>query len=105
MIKVLFGRKVKDLQELKEFTETAIRQGQEGQPYTVTRTVILRDDDFKSFAEDFLKDQPWIRPEDGGISEDREIRCIKVVNKDTGEKVLINPEGYNYPRYTGLELD
>ncbi|MFK4998696.1 DUF6329 domain-containing protein [Bacillus sp. N9] len=29
--------------------------------------------------------------------------CIRVVNKDTDDKVLVNSEGYDYPRYTAIE--
>ena len=104
-MRALFGRKVSDLEELKALTETARRKGQKGQPYTVTREVNLTDNDFSAFTEDFLEDQPWIMKEDGGMNETGEIRCIRVVNKDTGEKVLVNTEGYDYPRYTGLESD
>lgn len=66
--------------------------------------MILKDEEFRDFAQDFLKDQPWITAEDGGMDQEGKIRCIRVVNIDTGEKVLINTEGYDYPRYTGLEL-
>jgi hypothetical protein len=66
--------------------------------------VILKDKDFKEFANDFLKDQPWISKGDGGINDNGQVRCIRVTNIETDEKVLVNSEGYNYPRYTGLEV-
>ncbi len=103
-MKALFGRKICDLEELKELTHRAIKEGQKGYAYTITREVILRDEDFRDFANDFLKDQPWISPEDGGTNRDGEIRCIRVVNSDTGEKILLNNEGYSYGRYVGLEI-
>lgn len=103
-MKALFGRKVTDLEKLKALTEAARRKGQQGQAYSVTREVMLADSDFSAFSGDFLEDQPWITREDGGMNEAGEIRCIRVVNKDTGEKVLVNTEGYDYPRYTGLEV-
>ena len=103
-MKALFGRKVCDLVELKEITHQAIKEGKKGQPYIITREVILKDADFRDFAQDFFKDQPWITIEDGGVSSEGEIRCIRVMNIDTGERVLVNTEGYGYPRYTGLEL-
>jgi hypothetical protein len=103
-MKALFGRKICDLEELRGLTHQSIKDGKKGQPYTITREVILKDKDFRDFANDFLKDQSWISPEDGGMNEEGEIRCIRVVNIDTGEKVLVNTEGYDYPRYTGLEL-
>lgn len=103
-MKALFGRKICDLKELKELTHRAMKEGQKGQAYTITREVILRDEDFRDFAKDFLKDRPWISPEDGGTTRDGEIRCIRVENSDTGEKILLNNEGYSYGRYVGLEI-
>ncbi len=102
-MRALFGRKVTGLEELREITEAATEQGQQGQLYTITREVILEDKDFKVFSKDFFEDQLWITREDGGVNEAGEIRCIRVVNKDTKETVLVNSEGYGYPRYTGLE--
>lgn len=103
-MKALFGRKVCCLKELEELTERALNEGRQGQPYTITREVFLKDAEFKDFAQDFLKDQPWITAEDGGINQNEEVRCIRVVNIETGEKILQNGEGYSYGRYVGLEL-
>ena len=103
-MKALFGRKICDLEELKQLTHQSIKDGQKGQLYIITREVILKDADFREFAQDFFKDQHWISHEDGGVSHEGEIRCLRVVNIDTGERVLVNTEGYDYPRYTGLEL-
>lgn len=102
-MKALFGRKVSNLAELKEITEEATKQGQRGQSYIVTKEVELDDTDFHNFANDFFNDQPWITDEDGGVNENREVRCIRVINKVTDEKVLVNTEGYSYPRYTAIE--
>lgn len=96
-MRALFGRKVVDLQELRELTEEALKEGGlKGEEYTVEQEVELIDEAFREFTGDFLKDQPWINPK---------ASCIRVINKDTGKKVLILPEGYQYPRYTGLELE
>ena len=104
-MKALFGRKVSNLAGLKEITEEAMKQGQRGQSYIVTKEVELEDKDFYNFANDFFNDQPWITVEDGGVTTNREIRCIRVINKETGETLLVNSEGYSYPRYTAIEND
>lgn len=104
-MKALFGRKISNLVELKEITEEALKQGQRGQTYIVTKEVELEDNDFHNFAKNFFNDQPWITEEDGGVNSNREARCIRVINKDTGEKILVNSEGYSYPRYTAIEND
>jgi hypothetical protein len=84
-------------------TERAIAAGEIGETYTVTREVKLSGEEYGKFARDFFEDQPWIGLEDGGVNKKREIRCIRVINQETGEKVLVNSEGYTYPRYTALE--
>ena len=81
----------------------AIAAGKTGEAYTVTREIKLSGEEFLKLASDFFEDQPWISPEDGGVNKNREICCIRVINQETGERVLINSEGYTYPRYTALE--
>lgn len=104
-MKALFARKVSNIEELKEITKEALRRGQQGQGYSVTNEILLDDKDFRTFADDFFEDQSWITKEDGGVNEKHEVRCIRVTNKDTGERVLVNSEGYDYPRYTAIEID
>ena len=70
----LFGRKVRNLVELKEITEKAMNQGQCGQRYIIVKEVELDYNAFHSFANDFFKDQPWITELDGGVNENGEIR-------------------------------
>jgi len=103
-MRALFGRKICNLKELKQLTDQAIKEGRKGQPCTIIREVKLKDDDFRDFANDFLKDQTWINKDDGGINDKGEVRCIRVTNIETDEKVLVNTEGYDYPCYTALEL-
>jgi hypothetical protein len=93
--RALFGRKISDLKELKSLTEQALREGKKGKAYTVNKEVELEGKDFQKFAANFLRDQPWIEKED---------TCIRVKNKETGETVLVDPQGYEYPRYVSLEI-
>jgi len=95
-VKALFGRKISDIDELIELTDLAIKDGFSPEDYVVTKEVILSDLDFKELSSDLLKDQPWITKDDGGPNEDGELRCIRVINQSTGEKLLINSEGYEF---------
>lgn len=94
-MRALFGRKIPTLDELKELTDQALKEGKVGRNVTVDEEVLLSDKDFKSFAADLLADQQWIN---------KEATCIRVINEDTKETVLIDPQGYQYPRYTSLEI-
>jgi len=104
-MRALFGRKVSNLAELHDLTAQAMKRGQKGQPYTIIREVVLDDEVFRAFVADFLEDQPWIEKTDGGSNEAGELRCIRVINKETGEKVLTDTQGYDYCRYVALEVD
>lgn len=102
-MRVLFGRKVLNLKELKELTKEAKEDGLKGTDYEVTREIELSDEEFKEFAKDFCRDQLWITKEDGGCNEKGELRCIRVKNSKTNESILVDSEGYTYPRYTAIE--
>lgn len=102
-MKALFGRKFYDVEELREATEEAKRKGVVGSDYTVILEVELTEVEFKKLTSDFLADQPWIEKDDGGHNEKGKIRCIRVINLETGEKILTNPEGYEFPPYTAIE--
>ena len=104
-MRALFGRKIENIVELREATECSRKSGMKGTVYTVDREVEMTDDAFREFGNDFLKDQPWILKTDGGYNEKGEYRCIRVRNVDTGERLLISSEGFEYPRYIGIELD
>ena len=95
-VKVLFARKIPTLEELRDLTEQAIREGKNGRTVTVDEEVTLTDKEFQSFASDMLADQSWINPR---------ANCIRVINESTGEKVLIDSQGYQYGRYSSLEIE
>ena len=102
-MKAHFGRKIPNLEALKAATWRAKQEKHSGSAYTVTKEVELSDAEFKRFAEDILEDQPWIGKTDGGMNQAGEFRCIRVRNVQTGERILVNSEGYDYPRYTAIE--
>ena len=102
-MRALFGRKITNLKELRELTELAKAEGAKGRKYTVTKEKHLNDAEFTAFAKNLLQDQDWIGSEDGGPDENGGNRCIRVINTETGEKVLVNNEGFSYARYTAIE--
>lgn len=92
----LFGRKVSDLSKLKILTELALSDGQSAKPVLVNKEVDLENEAFQLFSSNFLQNQPWIEQVD---------TCIRVKNIETGETVLVDPQGYEYPRYVSLEIE
>jgi hypothetical protein len=101
-MKALFGRKVLNLKELKELTKEAKEDGVKGSDYIVDRDINMNNDQFKDFTNSFCKDQPWITKEDGGCNE-KGLLCIRVINIETNERILVNSEGYTYSRYVAIE--
>ena len=99
----LFGRKVLNLKELEEFTKEAKKDGMRGTAYEVIKEIELSDAEFEQFAKELWKDQTWISEEDGGFNEKDELKCIRVKNTKTNKSILVDSEGYTYPRYTAIE--
>lgn len=102
-MRALFGRKVLDIRELKELTSEAKRKNTLGTEYYIDKEVRLTDEEFNKFANNFLADQEWISKEDGGSNNQGYLKCIRVINIHTGEKILVDSEGYTYARYVAIE--
>ncbi len=102
-MKAIFVRKASDLEVVKEVTKDLKQKGYEGAKYQVTREIKLSDKEFRTLTADLLEDQSFIQKDEGGINDEGEVLCIRVINKDNGERILIDPQGYEYPRYTALE--
>ena len=102
-MKAVFGKKVTNIRELKEMTKDGIEKGIIGTEYKVDREISLSNEVFQVVIDDFLKEQAWISQEDGGTDNDGIIKCIRIINNETDEKVLINSEGYLYSRYIAIE--
>lgn len=102
-MRALFGRKVLNIKELKGLKKKANEDEIKSEAYEITKEVLLNDKEYKEFIENFTKDQPWITEEDGGINEKGEFICIRVKNKANKKGILVNSEGYTYPRYIAIE--
>ena len=102
-MKAIFVRKATSLEVVKEVTEELKEKGYLGVEYQVTREVKLSDEDFRKLNIELLDDQDFIQKDEGGMNEVGEVLCIRVINKENGERILIDPQGYEYPRYTAIE--
>ena len=102
-MKGIFVRKASDIDVVRDVTEELKSKGHDGTTYRVTREVELSDKEYKKLTNDLLQDQDFINEDEGGINDEGEVLCIRVINKESGERILIDPQGYEYPRYTALE--
>jgi hypothetical protein len=71
--RAFFGRKLANLDELREYTKASIYSASAGQPYTVVKEIYLDSQDFEALSRDFFDDQPWLSKEDGGVTRDGKI--------------------------------
>lgn len=103
-MKALFGRKILNLKELKEINKKANNEEFEAAIYQVTKEIVLNDKEYEEFTENFSIEQPWIKEEDGGINEKGEFLCIRVKKARNKKGILVNSEGYTYPKYIAIEI-
>ncbi|SHH59079.1 hypothetical protein [Clostridium grantii] len=102
-MKALFVRKAIDLVEMKVLIKEARDDGEKETGYEVTREIEMSPATFREFKDDLLKDQTWIKSTDGGLNKYGKVRCIRVKSRTSKESILVNPEGYTYPRYIAIE--
>ena len=101
-MRAIFSSKIQNLKELIEKTKDARMGGWIGQAYQIEKEVILSETEYKVFTENFILDQPWITSENGG-GDTQGIKCIRISTSRAEKGVLVNSEGYTYPRYIALE--
>lgn len=105
MTKAYFLRKEANMRDLYEDTQHLKMMQEKPEAYTITKEIQLTDAEFQNFKNDLLEDQTWISEGDGGMNKAGEFRCIRVTNKDNKNDwaIIVNSEGYNYPRYTAID--
>ena len=100
-----FVRKILNKQELLELTNEASRVNHPKQSVVIEREVVLDDEAFAAFEQDFLDEQSWLSPYDGGEDQYGRNRCVRVSCESQPERYLVNSEGYDYPRSIALDLE
>ena len=72
----------------------------------IEKVITLSDADFKKFCLDLLEDQDFIKQNQDlmKVDDNGVWHCIKVVGTKAKGQVIVESEGYDYPRYTSLLL-
>ena len=70
----------------------------------IEKIVRLGSGDFSHFKDNLLEDYDFIKENNhiGGKDGHGNTRCILVLDRDGGDGILVNTEGYDYPRYTAF---
>ena len=109
MPKTTFVRKPCTLDDVRrgaQWIET--RHGGEAlNNYYIAKEVQLEENEFFDLHEDLVSDRDWIRefsnqehPRKGDA-----VPAIRVTCKGSLYVLIIDPQGYNYPRYVGQEYE
>ena len=69
--------------------------------YIIQYEVVLNKFQWKEFINFTLREFDWIKENSGGYDGEY-YRFIKVKKENSDKYFLVNPEGYNYPRYIGI---
>lgn len=104
--RVYFFRDVKDIEELKQKTSTAIANGERPQKYFVRATVELSIEAFDDFTEHFIKTHNFITPHRAYLDMNTkyEYICLCATAGNRNYDILINTSGHSYARTVALKM-
>ena len=94
-----FVRKAVNLKEVREATRGG---GESKMRFIIAEEIHVPDERFRYISNHLSEDTPEIAGGKGGTINNV-IQAIRIVNEDTGESFLANPEGYSYIRYAALD--
>lgn len=65
---------------------------------------LMNDNEFETFSKNLLSEQSFIadRKEEMYIDSTGQIHGLLALNKDSGDGILIDSQGYDYPRYVAF---
>lgn len=98
--KAIFVRKAANLTDLKN----AARKGGKPEPFIIEKILELVPEEYVVFAENLLSDYDFISENLELMHKDKNgvCHCLLIKAKDSRVAILVESEGYAYPRYTAL---
>ena len=105
-MKAIFISKAATLEEVRKELERATTQ----EACKVIATKKLSETEWTELTESLLSDRDWISEFNRKIKENPRTNwskrnCIKVTCEGKSESLLIDPQGYDYARYTAIVED
>jgi len=98
--KAIFVRKAVGLKDLIE----AVREGSKPEPFVIEKQVEMESEEYLAFSENLLSDYEFIsdnlelmRKDKAGVNH-----CILVKEKGARCGILIQSDGFDYPRYAAV---
>ena len=102
-MKTVFISKPSTLEEVKMRLERTTTQ----EAYKIGATKRLSETEWNALVESLLSDRDWISEFNRKLKENPRTNwskrnCIKVTCEGKSESLLIDPQGYDYARYTAI---
>lgn len=109
MPKTTFVRKPSDIHDVREGTEW-IAQRHGGKPidsYWIAQEVQLPENEFFALQEDMNSNRDWIREFSNWLypMKGDAVPALRVTCQGSLTVLIIDPQGYDYPRYVGFEIE
>ena len=106
-MKTIFVRKPSNMTDVLEGIAAHKRYfDSAGENRYIAEEITLSEKEWKSLTNDFLRDRGWIAEfsaHDYPILGNDTMPCIRVTCKSDSRVLIIDPEGYDYARYVGIE--
>ena len=104
MPKTVFIRKPGTLDDVIRYTR---RAEQPTDLYYIAEEIQLGEQDFFDLHENMLADREWIREFSNWLHPMKgdAVPAIRVTCQGSATVLIIDPQGYDYPRYVGFEIE
>lgn len=107
MPKTTFVRKPINIEEVETGTHwiKARHDGKSTEDYYIAKEVQLEENEFFDLLSNLLADRDWVRKFSNQMPpmKDGAVACIRVACQGSLTVLIIDPQGFDYPRYVGLE--
>ncbi len=96
-----FFRNLENLKTLRDKTSDKIKDNKTKSKYNVIATIDLSDEDFNAFCSDFKRNYKFLYDYIDLMKVDKNAiwQCVEI-----NGKILVQNNGYSYPRFTGIVL-
>lgn len=104
MEETYFFRNLEDIKSLEIKTEEKIKNKRAKNKYQIIDTIELEEKEFQKFCLNFKHNYKFLYKyiEEMKVDKDGIWKCVEI--ESNNKKILVQNNGYSYPRFTGLIL-
>ncbi len=106
-MKVQIVKKACDKEDLCELTDRRTKEFPKGSSHVdavIEKEIVLTDAQLAEFESDLLTDSEIVKENIGlmRVDENGVWHCIAITSRSAKYSILVESEGYDYPRYTAI---